>query len=125
MNIPSGFQNGIPQKKGAKQDDMDKRAYRLGYTAANQQVMKANLEQEKASLEQDKAQFMQAIIAMNLQQQQAQQQAQYAGAHAATQQHLDGYSNSLAQMLGTGPEAQQGMPQQNPQQQPQQQQPMQ
>ncbi len=119
MNVPSGFQNGIPQKKGAKQDDMDKRAYRLGYTAANQQVMKVNLEKEKAALEQDKAQFMQAIIAMNMQQQQAQQQAQYAGAEAATRQHLDGYSNSLAQMLGTGGQAGQGM-QQQPQQQPQQ-----
>lgn len=117
MNLPSGFQNGIPQKKGAKNDDMDKRAYRLGYTAANQQVAKATLEQEKAALEQDKAQFMQAIIAMNLQQQQAQQQAQYQGAHEATQQHLDGYSNSLAQMLGTG-QPQQQQPQMQ-QQQPQ------
>ena len=69
--------------------------------------------QQQAQQQQQQAQAQAAAH----QQQQQQQQAQYQGAHEATQQHLDGYSNSLSQMLGTG-QPQQQQPQMQ-QQQPQ------
>jgi len=115
-NDPSDFVNGVPKKKT---DDMDKKAYRLGFASASLQVQKAQLGEQKMAFESDKSQLMQALLNMQVQQQQQQQMATYQGAQDATTQHLNDYSNSLAAMLGGGQQEQQGgmMPQQQPQQQ--------
>lgn len=112
-NQLSGFSSGIPLKDAQKNDKTSQRFYNLGVTAAALSMGKQQLAKEKQEFEISKNDLLKSIISenMKLQQQQMQvnAQAQYQGSVDGTKQHLDGYSQQLAGMLGGS------QPQQSPQ----------
>lgn len=122
-NSISEFSNGIPKGGAQKEDKLTQRFYNLGVTAATLSMEKQKLASEKQQFEVSKNELLQSIVAENMKMQQMQMQqqqmAQYQGSVDATKQHLDGYSQQLAGMLGGGqPQQAQGGQQQQPPQQP-------
>lgn len=105
-NQLSSFSSGIPLKDAQKNDKTSQRFYNLGVTAAALSMEKQKLSADKQQFEMAKNDLLKSIIAENMklqqQQMQVQAQAQYQGSVDATKQHLDGYSQQLAGMLGSG-----------------------
>lgn len=121
-NRLSDYSNGIPIKDAKKEEKVSQRFYNLGVTAATLSMEKQKLSADKQQFEMSKNELLKSIIAENMKMQQqqmvAQQQAQYQGSMDATKQHLDGYSQQLAGMLGGQPQGAQppqgGQPPQPP-----------
>lgn len=103
LGISSEFSAGQPVAR-RKSDELDRKAYRLGFGAAKNFADRAALEKEKAEFAQEQAKLLQMIMLHQMQQNaqiaQAQQQGAYQGSYQATGDHLAGYSDQVAGVLG-------------------------
>lgn len=111
LGVSDEFSAGQPIAR-RKSDEMDKKAYRLGFAAAKNFADQAMLERQKAEFAQEQAKLLQTIMMHQMQMQAqiagAQQQGAYQGAYQATGDHLSGYADQVSGMFGGG-EPQGGM----------------
>lgn len=105
LGVSQVFSAGQPVAK-RKSDELDYKAYRVGAGTAFLYAERQKLEEEKRQFAMQQAQILQMImqhqIQMGQQQAMAQQQGAYEGSYQAASDHLGGYSDNLAGMLGGG-----------------------